>query len=90
MKCTGGGDRPRVRAVERQHSLLDDVEQADRRDDRGFRVIVEAAQHEPVGQERHRADRERRGDQREQESTERMANQARTEASSVHRFFHSA
>jgi hypothetical protein len=53
-------DRPRLRAVEGQRQLLDDVEQADGGDDGRFRIVVEPAQHQPFGDPGDRADDQRR------------------------------
>ena len=66
------GDRPRIRTVERQGQLLDDVEQADGGDDGGFGLIVETAEHQPLGDDRDRADQQRRGDERGQKADRRM------------------
>ena len=53
--------------------MLDDVEHADRRDDRGFRIVVEPAQHQPLGGKRDRADEQRADDQRGEKAERRMA-----------------
>ena len=46
--CTGRASGP----VEGQDQLLDDVEEADRGDDRRLRIVVQPLQHQPLGDER--------------------------------------
>ena len=52
--------RPRVGPVEAERRLLQDVAEADGRDDRRLGLIVEPPQHQPVGGHRHRRHHQRR------------------------------
>ena len=61
-------DRPRLRAVEGQRQLLDDIEQADGGDDGGFGIVVQPPEHKAFGQQRDGADDERRHHQRRDEA----------------------
>ena len=66
-------DGPRLRAVEGQRHLLDDVEHADRGDDRRFRIVVQPPQHQAFGDQRHGADHQRADDERREEAERRVA-----------------
>ena len=65
-------DRPRIGPVQREHRLLDDVEQADGGHDGAFRVVVDAAQDQPVRGGGDGADRQRGDDQRQREAEQRQ------------------
>jgi hypothetical protein len=82
------GHGARIRAVEGQRRLLEDVEDADGGDDGRLRVVAKPLQHQPVRGECQRADRQGCRDQGRGETERRLAGKARRHAPGDHRAQH--
>ncbi len=81
----GRRHRARLRSVEAQRKLLDDVEQTDSGNDGGFGVIIQPAQHQPLRKTGDRPDHERRRDERCDEANGRVSVECRRNRPGKHR-----